>query len=57
MEASIIHRNEAAVPRLGEGIFLTKDVASIFILPYVKVRHLLKVFGTGMFLGRIKILL
>jgi uncharacterized protein (DUF433 family) len=28
-------------PKLGEGIFLTKDVATILRLPYSKVRHLM----------------
>ena len=35
---------KAASPVLGEGIFLTRDVATILRLPYAKVRHLMKNF-------------
>lgn len=29
------------LPKIGEGIFLTKDVSNILLLPYAKVRHLM----------------
>lgn len=32
------------LPKIGEGIFLTKDVSNILLLPYPKVRHLMKSF-------------
>ncbi|MCC6186528.1 MAG: DUF433 domain-containing protein [Chitinophagaceae bacterium] len=38
---------QTALPKIGEGIFLTKDVSSILLLPYAKVRHLLKSFWHG----------
>ncbi len=36
--------HSASVPRIGEGIFLTKDVANILRLPYPKVKHWLSEF-------------
>jgi len=41
---TITKRNTVILPKIGEGIFLTKDVASILSLPYSKVRHLMKGF-------------
>lgn len=36
--------DEIVVPKIGEGIYLIKDVANILMLPYYKVRHLMKGF-------------
>lgn len=40
------HRNPA-MPKIGEGIFLTRDVATILMLPYAKVRHQMKNYWHG----------
>lgn len=43
-----------AVPRIGEGIYLIRDVAAILMLPYSRVRHLMKGFWHGSTFGEEK---
>ena len=48
MSQMILVKNDTTTaPKLGEGIFLTNDVASILRLPYSKVRHLMKNYWHG----------
>lgn len=42
------------LPKIGEGIFLTKDVSNILLLPYPKVRHLMKSFWHSKVFGNDK---
>lgn len=44
MVNKIKHTFSKEAPLIGEGIFLSKDVANILRLPYSKVRHLMKGF-------------
>ena len=47
----LVKNDTTTAPKLGEGIFLTNDVASILRLPYSKVRHLMKNYWHGHELG------